>query len=346
MEDQRKRKGLSQYRRRLRGSRVRRSERRQRPTEQDTVSIDSPTIDALAYHQLSPTKAPSLQESSCLQSNNPSLMNGPPAGLTSEDTATYIAQNESVLLMHYLDWVFPCQFRFYQPSLEDGGRGWLLSLLMQTKPLYHAACSLAAYHRQVRYCLDGGMRKTWFTLEALHLQYDVAITELRRYLEVLISSDRERTLVEDVQVLCSIVLLISIEVSERSVAKSVLTPIQGYISSTEAWHVHLAAALSIFPDIYKRVRDVASQNEGTLTFRTALAFFSTILSTYSIISCATGTPEIFTLCSYKIDPEFIHFNKDRWLRELGYVIYRRHYHPQKMEEQDEGIWSAWYTRTC
>jgi hypothetical protein len=197
-------------------------QRRQRPTEQGTVSIDlldSPSINAQAYHQLSPTKSPSLQEDSHLQPNNPLLIDGPPLGLTPENTAAYIAQNESVLLMHYLDYVFPCQFRFYQPSLEDGGRGWLLSLLMQTKPLYHAACSLAAYHRQVKYCLDGGMKKGCFTTEALHLQYDVAITELRRYLEVLVSSDRERTLAEDVQLLCSIVLLISIEVSECSVAK-------------------------------------------------------------------------------------------------------------------------------
>lgn len=35
----------------------------------------------------------------------------------------------------------------YRPSIADGGRGWLLSLLLQTKPLYHASLALAAYHR-------------------------------------------------------------------------------------------------------------------------------------------------------------------------------------------------------
>jgi hypothetical protein len=156
---------------------------------------------------------PPWQEIPIPPHNKPLLIDGPPPGLTPENTAAYIAQNESVLLMHYLDYVFPCQFRFYQPSLEDGGRGWLLSLLMQTKPLYYAACSLAAYHRQMKYCLEGGMKKACFTSEALHLQYDVAISELRSYLEVLTSSDRGRTLSEDVQLLCSIVLLISIEVN-------------------------------------------------------------------------------------------------------------------------------------
>jgi hypothetical protein len=143
----------------------------------------------------------------------PLLIDGTPPGLTPKDAAAYVAQNESVLLMHYLDNVFPCQFRFYQPSLEDGGRGWLLSLLMQTKPLYHAACSLAAYHRQMMYCLTGRMMKPCFTREALQLHHDVAITELRKYLESLVHDDHERTLEEEVQLLCSIVLFISTEVS-------------------------------------------------------------------------------------------------------------------------------------
>src|SRR5690349_21404916 len=50
--------------------------------------------------------------------------------------------DQASLLMHYLDHVFPLQFRFYQPSAWDGGRGWLLITLMETKPLYHAALSL------------------------------------------------------------------------------------------------------------------------------------------------------------------------------------------------------------
>lgn len=80
---------------------------------------------------------------------------------------------------------------------------------MLTKPLYYAACSLAAFHRQLKYCLQGGMKKGCFQIEALQTQYGVAITELRRYLEVLITSNRERTLTEEVELLCSIVFLTS-----------------------------------------------------------------------------------------------------------------------------------------
>ncbi|KAH8668653.1 fungal-specific transcription factor domain-containing protein, partial [Xylariales sp. PMI_506] len=54
---------------------------------------------------------------------------------------------ESILLMHFLDNVFPLQYPAYQPEVVHGGRGWLLQLLLQTKPLYHAALALSAYHR-------------------------------------------------------------------------------------------------------------------------------------------------------------------------------------------------------
>lgn len=37
----------------------------------------------------------------------------------------------------------------YKPDIFDGGRGWLLTILMRTKPLYHAAMALSSYHRRV-----------------------------------------------------------------------------------------------------------------------------------------------------------------------------------------------------
>ena len=50
--------------------------------------------------------------------------------------------------MYFLDTVFPLQYPMYNPGIQQGGRGWLLALLLKTKPLYHAALALAAYHRQ------------------------------------------------------------------------------------------------------------------------------------------------------------------------------------------------------
>lgn len=50
--------------------------------------------------------------------------------------------------MHFLDDVFPLQYPIYKPKVREGGRGWLLTLLLDTKPLYHAALALSAYHRR------------------------------------------------------------------------------------------------------------------------------------------------------------------------------------------------------
>jgi hypothetical protein len=36
----------------------------------------------------------------------------------------------------------------YKPGILEGGRGWLHSLLLQTKPLYHSALAFSAYHRR------------------------------------------------------------------------------------------------------------------------------------------------------------------------------------------------------
>jgi hypothetical protein len=58
-----------------------------------------------------------------------------------------IKNDEAVLLMHFIDSVFPLQYPMYRPTILEGGRGWLLSLLLRTKPLYHASLALSAYHR-------------------------------------------------------------------------------------------------------------------------------------------------------------------------------------------------------
>ena len=56
---------------------------------------------------------------------------------------------EYTLLMHFLDEVFPLQYPLYQPHIFEGGRGWLLALLLRTKPLYYAALALSSYHRRM-----------------------------------------------------------------------------------------------------------------------------------------------------------------------------------------------------
>ncbi|RFU30910.1 hypothetical protein B7463_g5417, partial [Scytalidium lignicola] len=204
----------------------------------------------------------------------PSLIDGPPQNLSPEQSSAYLKQNESTLLMHYLDSVFPLQFSFYNTSLEEQGRGWLLYLLLQTKPLYHAACSLAAYHRQTMYCLRYGAMKACFTIEALNLQYDIAMAEMR-----------------------SIALFVSIEAC---------------ISSTEMWRVHLDAAIALFPDIHKQLNDRTSNEILLPSFQAALSFFTSVISWYDIVSYTTtsGLRKSFNFDDQETEKNrSVHFDK-------------------------------------
>lgn len=69
------------------------------------------------------------------------------------------------MLMHFLDTVFPLQYPMYKPSAIDGGRGWLLSLLLRTKPLYHASLALSAYHRGTIFLATNSPCSTFSTVD-------------------------------------------------------------------------------------------------------------------------------------------------------------------------------------
>ncbi|EHK20467.1 uncharacterized protein TRIVIDRAFT_134018, partial [Trichoderma virens Gv29-8] len=70
----------------------------------------------------------------------------------------WIDSHDSSLLMHYLDQVFSWQFPYHSYASRSGNRGWLLSLLIQQGPLYHAILSLSSLHqsalpgREEEYC--------------------------------------------------------------------------------------------------------------------------------------------------------------------------------------------------
>lgn len=50
--------------------------------------------------------------------------------------------------MHFLDNIFPFQYPLFKPGVLEGGRGWLLHLLLQTNPLFYVALAFSAYHRR------------------------------------------------------------------------------------------------------------------------------------------------------------------------------------------------------
>jgi hypothetical protein len=60
-----------------------------------------------------------------------------------------VSPDDCVLLMHFLDCIFPLQYPVYKPDILAGGRSWLLGFLLGRKPFYHAALALSAYHRRI-----------------------------------------------------------------------------------------------------------------------------------------------------------------------------------------------------
>ena len=121
--------------------------------------------------------------------------------------------SQANLLMHYLDVVFPSQFPFYNPPASEGGRGWLLLIILRTRPLYHAALSMAAYHQKTQNCeLVKLQTLDHLALDKLLSHHSLAIRELREHLEFFRQAECSESLQGNIEVLGCIVLLISLEV--------------------------------------------------------------------------------------------------------------------------------------
>ncbi|KAI5204214.1 hypothetical protein E4T39_03816 [Aureobasidium subglaciale] len=171
--------------------------------------------------------------------------NSPPIPETSPSQAPSIAPTPSVttyfrfgfhreaeLLMHYLDHVFALQFRFHSSSVASGGRGWLLWLLTETKPLYHAALSLGALHQHSLLARSVRGQRYHDTLHELNEHHNRALQELQIFLQSSCedstgaASGRKRRL----QILACGVQLISFEL---------------FRGGTSQWQVHLSALATV-----------------------------------------------------------------------------------------------------
>ncbi|CAL3962325.1 unnamed protein product [Diplocarpon coronariae] len=89
----------------------------------------------------------SLPPAGTSSSSPPAPIEETSCGAPTSSALVTLPISEAVLLMHFLDNVFPLQHPMYRPGVAEGGRGWLLALLLRTKPLYHASLALSAYHR-------------------------------------------------------------------------------------------------------------------------------------------------------------------------------------------------------
>lgn len=139
----------------------------------------------------------------------------------------FLREEEAGLLMHYLDYVFPLQFPFYKHNALQGGRGWLLSLLMQLEPLHHAALSVSSYHQhfelfahdyELRFGIIENARDlpACTRLESQLTEHNLTLSRLSTLLnglEDLERSQSERQLPRYIELIACMATLISLEVS-------------------------------------------------------------------------------------------------------------------------------------
>lgn len=112
--------------------------------------------------------------------------------------------------MYYLDHLFPRMCPLFRYSPADNGRGWLLNLLLRTKPLCAAAVCLSECDRKqfdVRPLSDSPQSHHDLEMRHVHI-----ITDLRDHLSHLSAKTGARRMAAAVEALACIMHLIMFEV--------------------------------------------------------------------------------------------------------------------------------------
>ncbi|KAL2206910.1 hypothetical protein CC79DRAFT_1370305 [Sarocladium strictum] len=155
-----------------------------------------------------------------------------------------IIPQDSALLMQYLDHTFALQFPMYNPRFPDGGRGWLLTLLLHTAPLYHAALALGAYHRLLSNfvmappaCRSAATFKHAHHFEQCLSNVQQAIREMTRF----VSGSREL----EIGTAMSVVQLVFLEM---------------FTNPNGNWRIHLDGAIEMYE---RAIKDHIDQADTT-----------------------------------------------------------------------------------
>ncbi|KAF5868962.1 putative c6 transcription protein [Botrytis fragariae] len=219
-------------------------------TEASTINIAPKTATAPARTISTAIEDTAYQKTSSGSSptqSSPSISAETSTGTTPESGNRFfgtpaITSNEAALLMHFVDNVFPLQYPMYKPEVSEGGRGWLLSLLLKTKPLYHASIGLSAYHRGVvlRELTSGGCTKPSIAEQESHLA--ICLTEFQEAIRSAQDCAKDCVYGRDICVGSSLAIM-------ACVVQLVFFELFGVQKSS--WQIHLRAATDLFGQGYR-----------------------------------------------------------------------------------------------
>ena len=155
-------------------------------------------------------------------------------------------------LMFYFDHFFPFLFPFYKPLLLEGGRTWIIELVVGNQAMWHTTLCLSTYFVSV--ALDGAVSghnvcKT-LAWEKLLKQMGVTFMMLQRNLQEVASSNTQDLIVNTSRIMGSIIQLQRFEIS---------------VGNFENCRKHLDAAIALFTQIFRAAENVIDCGE-LLTF--------------------------------------------------------------------------------
>jgi hypothetical protein len=162
--------------------------------------------------------------------------------------------NDLEMVMTYLDYIFPLQYYFYQPSAAERGRGWVLSMLLRSKPLYYTALAFSAVGR-VFASRNDVIHETQ-ALEELDHHHSLALAGLAQQLEELPTLSGQEHLKLGVEILACTIQFLSIEVFRSK------TWWKGWKGD---WEVHLNAAGALLSVIGNNLDLCASSGESPIS---------------------------------------------------------------------------------
>ncbi|WYZ35913.1 hypothetical protein EsH8_X_000560 [Colletotrichum jinshuiense] len=138
--------------------------------------------------------------------------------------------------MSYLDYVFPALFPFYNPSLLEGGRNWVLVLTLANKSLSHATTSISSHFLAVVPIQRRMEMPTCMALleREIHGQVSMAMRKAQQDVKEVAQRGVHGDLITSVRLVDSIVHLLYLEAC---------------FGTTETWILHLDAGISLFKEI-------------------------------------------------------------------------------------------------
>ncbi|KAI1413647.1 fungal-specific transcription factor domain-containing protein [Hypoxylon sp. FL1857] len=129
-----------------------------------------------------------------------SFQGGVNCALINKDSRTF-GQSDSILLMFYLEHVFPFLFPFYRPSILLGGKAWILDMMINSPVVRQATlCQSSYFFSRAR-----GTANHNVLCETVLGQTREAFGVLRRALQVISGSDITQHLHSAVRIMASII---------------------------------------------------------------------------------------------------------------------------------------------